>query len=161
MCSSVPCAFCAAPLPNQLEDPGWEKTGLGGFVPFLAYGVTGQAAHFCLVSIGGCALSPQEHGCPFPRGVISCCELVRLLMIPTYRCMSIYPTPSARFTHPTTSSLARHRALLGYEDLLGIHGKTIPRFAGAQVPPPSSFWEPLHSTFGTTIQGERGWFCAP
>ena len=33
MPSGVPSAFCAAPVPDQLEDPDWEKTALD-LLPF-------------------------------------------------------------------------------------------------------------------------------
>lgn len=49
---------------------------------------------------------------------------------------------------PTLNSkFSGHTALLGYEDLLGIHSKTILVFAGVQVPPLPSFWELTYSTF--------------
>lgn len=73
-------ACCAAPPPDQLEDPGWEKTGLGvEFGPYFGIRRWG----FRLGCRGGRALSPQQRGCPSPRGGISCRGLFRLPTIPT------------------------------------------------------------------------------
>lgn len=76
-CSSIPV------LPVQ--PLCWTSTQ-GGRKLFPFWHMVLGAAHCCL----GCALSPRECGCPFPKGVISCCELFRLFMVPTCRCISTH-----------------------------------------------------------------------